>query len=189
MQSLKHQLKKLDLSPPSQREDESKSAEFSNENAPAAESMSPLDLFIRDLGERKGKLPCCQDVTDIQTSVEKFVKALLLEVEKYLPFFKTTLINSGSFYEGTKVGKPDEFDYFVQLDTGFSRSEDIRFEELRHCMVAVIPSESAFEKLSKVSCTVYSFDSWLDWKTKSLEMPEAVIPSESALGKRPKANF
>ena len=90
MQSLKHQLKKLDLSPPSQREDESKSAEFSNENAPAAESMSPLDLFIRDLGERKGKLPCCQDVTDIQTSVEKFVKALLLEVEKYLPFFKTT---------------------------------------------------------------------------------------------------
>ncbi|CAH3019956.1 unnamed protein product [Porites evermanni] len=40
-------------------------------------------------------------------------------------------------------------------------------------MVAVIPSESAFEKLSKVSCSVYSFDSWLDWKTKSLEMPEA----------------
>ena len=100
--------------------------------------MSPLDLFIRDLDERKGKLPCCQDVTDIQTSVEKFVKALLLEVEKDLPFFKTTLINSGSFYEGTKVGKPDEFDYFVQLDN-FSRSEDIRFEELTHCMVAVIP--------------------------------------------------
>ena len=189
MQSLEHHLKKLDLSPPSQREDESKSAESSNENAPAAaESMSPLDLFIRDLDERKGKLPCCQDVTDIQTSVEKFVKALLLEVEKDLPFFKTTLVNSASFYEGTKVGKPDEFDYFVQLDN-FSRSEDIRFEELPHCMVAVIPRESAFEKLSKVSCSVYSFDSWDDWNTKSLKMPEAVIPSESALGKRPKANF
>ena len=130
MQSLEHELKKLDLSSPSQKEERSKSPETSVENAPAAESimMSPLDHFIRDLDERKGKLPCCQEyvqeVTEIQTSVENFLKALLLEVEKDLPFFKTTLINSGSFYEGTKVGKPDEFDYFVQMD---SLSQDIRF--------------------------------------------------------------
>ena len=91
-------------------------SELPNEStAPATESLSRLDLFIRDLDERKGKLPCCQEVTDIQTSVEKFVKVLLLGVEKKLPFYKTTLVNSGSFYEGTKVGKPDEFDYFVQL--------------------------------------------------------------------------
>ena len=68
-QSLQHELKKLDLSPPSQREDRLKSQESSVENAPAAESMSPLDHFIRDLDERKGKLPCCQEyvqeITDI----------------------------------------------------------------------------------------------------------------------------
>ena len=158
MESLEHEFKKLDVSRPNQRKDESKSAESSNENAPAAaESMSPLDLFMRDLDERKGKLPCCQDVTDIQTSVENFLKALLLEIEKDLPFFKTTLINSGSFYEGTKVGKPDEFDYFVQLD---NFSQDIRSEELKHGMVAVIPSESAFQKLSKVNHNIHSFD----WK-------------------------
>ena len=161
MQSLERELKKLDLSPPSQKEDRSKSPESSVENAPAAESMSPLDHFIRDLDERKGRLPCCQEyvqeVTDIQTSVENFLKALLLEVEKDLPFFKTTLINSGSFYEGTKVGKPDEFDYFVQMD---NLSQDIRFEELKHGMVAVIPSESAFKKLPKVKSSLYSFD----WK-------------------------
>ena len=163
MQSLEHELKKLDLSSPSQKEERSKSPETSVENAPAAESimMSPLDHFIRDLDERKGKLPCCQEyvqeVTEIQTSVENFLKALLLEVEKDLPFFKTTLINSGSFYEGTKVGKPDEFDYFVQMD---NLSQDIRFEELKHSMVAVIPSESAFEKLPKVNRSLYSFD----WK-------------------------
>ena len=110
--------------------------------------QNPLDLFIRDLDERKGKLPCCQEVTDIQTSVERFLKSLLLEVEKELPFYKTTLVKSGSFYEATKVGQPDEFDYFVQLDN-FSRPEDIRFEELSPCMVAVIPSDSAFEKFIK----------------------------------------
>ena len=159
MESLEHEFKKLDVSRPNQRKDESKSAESSNENAPAAaESLLPLDHFIQDLDERKGKLPCgCQEVTDIQTSVENFLKALLLEIEKDLPFFKTTLINSGSFYEGTKVGKPDEFDYFVQLDN-FSQPEDIRFEELAHSVVTVIPSESAFEKLLKVNPSLCSFD-------------------------------
>ena len=161
MQSLQHELKKLNLSPPSQSKDRSKSPESSVENAQAAETTLPLDHFIRDLDERKGKLPCCQEyvqeITDIQVSVENFLKALLLDIEKDFPFFKTTLINSGSFYEGTKVGKPDEFDYFVQID---NLSQDIRFEELKHSMVAVIPSESAFEKLPKVNRSLYSFD----WK-------------------------
>ena len=161
MQSLQHELKKLNLSPPSQSKDRSKSPESSVENAQAAESTLPLDHFIRDLDERKGKLPCCQEyvqeITDIQVSVENFLKALLLDIEKDFPFFKTTLINSGSFYEGTKVGKPDEFDYFVQMD---NLSQDIRFEELKRSMVAVIPSESAFEKLPKVNRSLYSFD----WK-------------------------
>ena len=161
MQSLQHELKKLDLSPPSQSKDRSKSPESSVENAQAAESTLPLDHFIRDLDERKGKLPCCQEyvqeITDIQVSVENFLKALLLDIEKDFPFFKTTLINSGSFYEGTKVRKPDEFDYFVQMD---NLSQDIRFEELKHSMVAVIPSESAFEKLPRVNRSLYSFD----WK-------------------------
>ena len=117
-------------------------SELPNEStAPATESLSPLDLFIRDLDERKGKLPYCQEVRDIQSSVEKFVKALLLGV------------NSGSFYEGTKVGKPDEFDYFVQLDN-FSRPKDILYEELAHCMVIVIPSEAAFKKFRKFNLTV-----------------------------------
>ena len=162
MESLEHEFKKLDVRRPNQGEDESKLSESSNENAPAtAESLLPLDHFIQDLDERKGKLPCCKEVTDIQTSVENFLKALLLEIEKDLPFFKTTLINSGSFYEGTKVGKPDEFDYFVQLDN-FSQPEDIRFEELAHSVVTVIPSESAFGKLLQVNRSLRSFD----WKEK-----------------------
>jgi len=53
----------------------------------------------------------------------------------------TTLVNSGSFYEGTKVGQPHEFDYFIQLDA-FSLSEDVMFEELPCSTVFVGPSES-----------------------------------------------
>ena len=58
----------------------------------------------------------------------------------------TTLINSGSFYEGTKVGQPDEFDYFIQLDS-FTFAEDALFEELPCSTVAVVPSESAISRI------------------------------------------
>ena len=64
----------------------------------------------------------------IQTSIERSFNALLEKVEKDLLFYKTTLLKSGSFYEGTEVGKPDDFDYFVQLDN-FCQSKDIRFEQ------------------------------------------------------------
>ena len=64
----------------------------------------------------------------IQTSNERSFNALLEKVEKDLLFYKTTLLKSGSFYEGTEVGKPDDFDYFVQLDN-FCQSKDIRFEQ------------------------------------------------------------
>ena len=106
--------------------------------------MSPLDHFIRDLDERKGKLLRAVKKSLIQTSIERFFNALLEKVEKDLPFYKTTHLKSGSFYEGTKVGKPDDFDYFAQLDN-LSQPEDIRFEVLAHSMAAVILSESAFE--------------------------------------------
>ena len=166
MNSLENEFKNLNLSHSNQQEDESYSREpFAKSDA--AKSMSPLDLFIRELDEQKGKLTACCQVTDVQTSVERFLKTLLLKIEKCLPFYKTTLVKSGSFYEGTKVGKPDEFDYLVQLDN-LSRPEDIRFEELSHCMVAVIPSDSAIKKLieTKKKCgSDYSFfcDSF-QWK-------------------------
>ena len=161
MHSLEKELRELSVYPPTRRNNKSNSAETSDGNTAATTFLSHLDHFIRDLDERKGKLSCCQEVIEIQTSVERFLKTLLEKVEKDHPFYKTTLIKSGSFYEGTKVGKPDEFDYFVQLDN-FSQPEDILFEELAHSVVTVIPSESAFEKLLNVNRNLCSFD----WKDK-----------------------
>ena len=76
MHSLEEEFRKLNVSPSTQRKNESNTPETSDRNTTAS-SPSHLDLFIRDLNERKGKLPCCQEVTEIQTSVERFLKVLL----------------------------------------------------------------------------------------------------------------
>ena len=107
---------------------------------------TPLETFLVDLDETRGKLPCCQEISLIQRRVRKVINAILLEVWRENPFFKTTLINSGSFYEGTKVGKPDEFDFFIQLDA-FSSPEDVNFKELPCSTVYVVPSKSACENV------------------------------------------
>lgn len=109
-------------------------------------TLSPLDLFLADLDERKGKLRCCEEVSLIQRRVRKVIKTILLEVRRENPFYMTTLVNSGSFYEGTKVGKPDEFDFFILLDA-FSCSDDIMFHELPCSTVLVLPSEAACKNI------------------------------------------
>ena len=107
---------------------------------------TPLETFLVDLDETRGKLPCCQEISLIQRRVRKVIKAILLEVRRENPLFMTTLINSGSFYEGTKVGKPDEFDFFIQLDA-LSSPEDVSFEELPCSTVCVVPSKAACENV------------------------------------------
>ena len=92
MHSLEKELRELSVYPPTRRNSKSNSAETSDGNTAATTSPSHLDHFIRDLDERKGKLSCCQEVTEIQTSVERFLKTLLEKVEKDHPFYKTTLI-------------------------------------------------------------------------------------------------
>lgn len=107
---------------------------------------TPLETFLVELDETRGKLPCYQEISLIQRRVRKVIKAILLEVRRENRFFMTTLINSGSFYEGTKVGKPDEFDFFIQLDA-FSFPEDVHFNELPCSTVCVIPCKSACENV------------------------------------------
>ncbi|XP_068740351.1 cyclic GMP-AMP synthase-like receptor [Montipora capricornis] len=132
---------------------------------------SPLDLFLADLDERKGKLPRCEEVSLIQRRVRKVIKTILLEVRRENPFYMTTLVNSGSFYEGTKVGKPDEFDFFIQLDA-FSCSDDIEFYELPCSTVLVIPSEAACNniKLSFPDDFARSMMDFFEWK-KNIKTP------------------
>ena len=135
-------------------------------------ATSSLDLFLEDLDERKGRMPSCEEVSLIQRRVRKVIKTILLEVRRENPFFLTTLVNSGSFYEGTKVGKPDEFDFFIRLDA-FSCPEDVKFDELPCSTVFVLPSESARENIK------FSFgERGSPWPLPS--STESMIPSEQA---------
>ena len=133
-------------------------------------ATSSLDLFLEDVDDRKGRIPSCEEVCLIQRRVRKVIKTILLEVRRENPFFVSTLVNSGSFYEGTKVGKPDEFDYFIRLDA-FSSQGDIEFKELPCSTVYVLPSESACRNIA------LSFaDGRSSWPLPS--STESMIPSE-----------
>ena len=53
----------------------------------------------------------------IREKLERFVINILTEVEKRDKRLQGTLIKSGSVYEGVKVGRPDEFDFMIRIDS------------------------------------------------------------------------
>ena len=53
----------------------------------------------------------------IRQKLEILVGNILKQVEKQDQRFRSTLIKSGSVYEGVKVKTPDEFDFMVKLDS------------------------------------------------------------------------
>ena len=59
----------------------------------------------------------CDTATKIQEAIAENLKYFLKEVEKLEPlFFVSELIQVGSFAEGTKIYKPDEFDFLAVVD-------------------------------------------------------------------------
>ena len=56
------------------------------------------------------------EVNEISSAIIVFLEEVFVNVANIDPHFKGTLIPSGSFIEGTKVGDPDEFDFMVNLD-------------------------------------------------------------------------
>ncbi|XP_067033417.1 cyclic GMP-AMP synthase-like receptor [Acropora muricata] len=143
-------------------------------------TSNTLDLFLSDLDERKGRISCSREVNLIQSCVRKVIRSILLEVRRENPFFTTRLINSGSFYEGTKVGQPDEFDFFILLDS-FSSAGDTLFEELPCCTVAVVPGESAFENLCFYFTDCRDMFYVFEWK-KTIKTPFCKLFNEKAKG-------
>ena len=69
----------------------------------------------------------------MQSRVRKVIRSILLDVRRENPFFRTTLINSGSFYEGTKVGQPDEFDYFTNKQKELQKINQVTELLLAEC--------------------------------------------------------
>lgn len=57
-----------------------------------------------------------KEVEDIRENVEKFISKWKQKIAETDARFTGTLLQSGSVYEGTKVGEPDEFDYMLCLE-------------------------------------------------------------------------
>ncbi|CAF0964412.1 unnamed protein product [Adineta ricciae] len=51
----------------------------------------------------------------ISEEIQCYVKELLTVIERINPLFRSEIICSGSFYENTRVGLPDEFDLMIDL--------------------------------------------------------------------------
>lgn len=54
--------------------------------------------------------------TEIVTSIECLITSLLQKVGEIDARFKSSLIKGGSFYDGTKIGEIDEFDFVALID-------------------------------------------------------------------------
>lgn len=55
------------------------------------------------------------EVKIIAEEVQNYVEELSLYVSKLNPLFENNIIQSGSYYENTRVGLPDEFDFMINL--------------------------------------------------------------------------
>ena len=67
--------------------------------------------------ERKATFENQSEAELIREKLEQLVSNILILVEKRDKRFQSTLIKSGSVYEGVKVGKPDEFDFMIRLNS------------------------------------------------------------------------
>ena len=75
---------------------------------------------MAEIVEKKKKKARFDDETEaelIREKLEQFMTNILAEVEKRDKRFQSTVIKSGSVYEGTKVCRPDEFDFMIRIDS------------------------------------------------------------------------
>ena len=67
--------------------------------------------------EKKARFEDESEAELIREKLEQFVTNILAEVKKRDKRFQSTLIKSGSVYEGAKVCQPDEFDFMIRIDS------------------------------------------------------------------------
>lgn len=103
-----------------------------------------LNECILYLDEKFAKLPDDKEIKDIQKAVEEAVSSLLKSVAASDVRFASKLTPSGSFYEGTKIRQPDEFDFMVCLSRLSEICEIIYMDKRkRHILIKVLSHDEA----------------------------------------------
>ncbi|XP_064596750.1 cyclic GMP-AMP synthase-like receptor [Liolophura sinensis] len=79
-----------------------------------------LNRFLEEIHEEKCVFKVSKEVVnDLKEAVEELVRKLVHKVSfatAYPLFSGSKILSRGSFYEGTKVEEPNEFDFLVELD-------------------------------------------------------------------------
>ena len=88
-----------------------------------------------------GAIPDVPEIHDIRIAVEMFVGNWVRCIENLDERFHSSVLNSGSIYEGTKVGHPYEYDYMVVLYSFQKYFNAIFDDESAFNDVKIYPSE------------------------------------------------
>ena len=69
--------------------------------------------YIVERFEEKARFINESEAGLIREKLEILVSNIITQVEKHDSRFQSTLVKSGSVYEGTKVREPNEFDFMI----------------------------------------------------------------------------
>ena len=89
----------------------------------AATEVHNMVTEVREVGNMKAEME------NMKLNIEKFMSKWTEKIAEIDERFTGTLLHSGSVYEGTKVGDPDEFDYMLCLEK-LARESSISFDEV-----------------------------------------------------------
>lgn len=85
----------------------------SKEKSRSIDSSCPKEYLICLLSEHM--ICSTSEIELMRFEVENYVRELVSYVAKFDSLFVNCVIPSGSYYEGTRVGSPSEFDYMINL--------------------------------------------------------------------------
>ncbi|CAB4034493.1 Hypothetical predicted protein, partial [Paramuricea clavata] len=155
------------------------------------QKKTTLEEYLMQLDDSR-KVVCDESRNRaLAEQAELYTREILREVEQLDPRFKSTFMQSGSFYDEVKVGLPDEYDYMAKLELlskpgtakavptklGFARviledEEAIDFWEEFLCEDVDEDNEEVFENVLTISKLQEEFRSLVMKAIKSVKMPK-----------------
>lgn len=130
-----------------------------------------LDECIRYLDDNHAKLSYTQDILDVQKAIEQAVQDLLAKVASSDERFESKLEPAGSFYDGTKIMKCDEFDFMVNL-VRISEFCDLVYHDVGERFVCVRIAASTDENN-------YLLHTWSDFLKEMSDVTDAITGASS----------
>jgi hypothetical protein len=89
------------------------------------QKKTTLEEYLMQLDDSR-KVVCDESRNRaLAEQAELYTRDILREVEQLDPRFKSTFLQSGSFYDEVKVGLPDEYDYMAKLEL-YCRNQELQ---------------------------------------------------------------